>query len=469
MPLLDNFRAARWLRTANLVLQAILFLTLFAGLNYVARNPGWREDPWRIDLTHYRRFSLSPETLAYLRALAAPIRVIVTLPETDAPADLRGLLREYAFATEANPGGRITVEYLNVDLNRREAEQLGLERPGEVALLCDDRRQVLPFADLYTYRNRRRAAFDGEARLTQAVLEVSSPERKTVYFLAGHQELQPDDTDPNLGLSLAADILRERGYQVRTLDLSISRDIPDDASVLIAARPRSAYSPREQELLRRYLTAREGRFILLAAPGTRPGLGRLLADWGVILDDDVVADVGAANLTEDGDLIVRDFAVHPATAALLGGSFEPRLRLGAARTVRIDTAFAAANGLDDVVLASLGGGPAGPAGLAVAAAHAAPRDNLPFSVRNGRLVVIGSGDLFDNARIARQGALDFLLGCVNWMADRDRELNIPARPLERFQLSLTARELQNLRYSLMFAVPGAAALLGLIVYWTRRS
>lgn len=466
MPLLDSFRTARWFRTANLVLQAILFLTLFGGLNYIARNPGWREDPWRIDLTHYRRFSLSPETLAYLRALTAPVRIIVTMPETAAPADLRGLLREYAFATEANPSGRITVEYLNVDLNRRSAEQLGLERPGEVALLCDDRRQVLPFDDLYLYRRQQRAAFDGEARLTQALLEVSSPERKTLYFLVGHQELQPDDTDPNLGLSLAADVLRERGYQVRTLDLSASREIPDDASVLIAARPRAAYSPREQELLRRYLSAREGRLILLAAPGTRPGLPRLLADWGVILDDNVVADADGASLTEDGDLIVRDFAAHPATAALLGGSFQPRLRIGSARTVEVNTPFAAANGLDDVVLASLP--PAG-SGLAVAAAHAAPRDNLPFSVRNGRLIVIGSGDLFDNARIARQGALDFLLGCVNWMADRDRELNIPARPLERFQLSLSARELANLRYSLMFAVPGAAALLGVIVYWTRRS
>ncbi|HEY3755067.1 MAG TPA: GldG family protein [Opitutaceae bacterium] len=466
MRFFESIRAARWLQTANLISQAILFLTLFAGLNYVARNPGWREDPLRIDLTHYRRFSLSPETLAYLRALGSPVRIVVTSTEAAAPADLKGLLREYSFATEANAAGRITVEYLNVDLNRRAAEQLDLERPGVVALLCADRRQVLPFDSLYTYRDRQRLAFDGEARLTQAVLEVSSPERKTLYFLTGHQELQPDDTDPNLGLSLAADALRERGYEVRTLDLSATHDIPEDASVLVSARPRSEYSAREQELLRRYLSAREGRMILLAAPGTRPGLARLLADWGLMLDDGVVTDSKPGDLTEDGDLIVRRFAAHPATTALLNGSFEPRLRLGSARTIQVDSTFANANGLEDTVLAWL---PPTKAGLAVAAAHAAPRDNLPFSVRNGRFLVIGSGDLFDNARIARQGALDFLLGCVNWMADRDRELNIPARPLERFQLSLSDRELQNLRYSLMFAVPGAAALLGLIVYWTRRS
>jgi hypothetical protein len=35
---LQSFRAVRWLRTLNLVLQAFLVLTLFGGLNYLARN-----------------------------------------------------------------------------------------------------------------------------------------------------------------------------------------------------------------------------------------------------------------------------------------------------------------------------------------------------------------------------------------------------------------------------------------------
>ncbi len=54
------------------------------------------------------------------------------------------------------------------------------------------------------------------------------------------------------------------------------------------------------------------------------------------------------------------------------------------------------------------------------------------------------------------------------VVDRDAQFNIPARPIERFQLSLSAGELAKLRYSLLLALPGVAALLGLIVYWTRR-
>jgi hypothetical protein len=67
------------------------------------------------------------------------------------------------------------------------------------------------------------------------------------------------------------------------------------------------------------------------------------------------------------------------------------------------------------------------------------------------------------------GVLNILLGAVNWTADRDAELNIPARPIERFQLSLSAAELHKLRYTVLIALPGAAFLLGLAVTWTRRT
>ena len=56
------------------------------------------------------------------------------------------------------------------------------------------------------------------------------------------------------------------------------------------------------------------------------------------------------------------------------------------------------------------------------------------------------------------------------MVDSDTQLNIPARPIERFQLSLSAaRASRTCATASCSALPGAAALLGLIVYWTRRT
>lgn len=497
MSAFDSFRAARWVRTANLIFQAILFLTLFAGLNYLANNHGWREDPWRFDLTRYRRYSLSPETISYVKELSSPVRIIVTVAEEAAPPDLRGLLREYAYATEANPDGKVTAEYLDVDLHRREAQLLNVDQANVVVLLCGDKRRVLSIDDLYRYENQQRHEFQGEQGITAAILDVSSAGRKKIYFLVGHAEMQPGDVDPVRGLSSARELLRQRNFDVGTLDLSSVRGIPDDASLLIGVAPKSPYSASEQELLRHFLGAGDGRLILFLAPGYRSGLENLLADWGVTVDDDVLHDSGADNVTEDGDFIITAFSPHPVTQALLHSSYKARLRMGPARSVRPDAARAAANGLETATLAATspsawgevnyrvrgaaayspnvdirplpGMVPPDRLGVAVASERVAARDNLPFSVRTGRLVLFGTGDLIDNARIANEGVEDIFLGAIKWTVDRDTQLNIRARPIERFQLSLTARELENLRYCLMFLLPGAAAFLGLIVYWTRRT
>jgi hypothetical protein len=95
--------------------------------------------------------------------------------------------------------------------------------------------------------------------------------------------------------------------------------------------------------------------------------------------------------------------------------------------------------------------------------------NLPLSVKGGRLAVLGTGDLVTNARIINPGNLNLFLATVNWTVDRDIQLNIPARPIQRFQLALSAEELGHLRLVLLFGLPGCIALIGVIVYWTRRN
>jgi hypothetical protein len=490
MPPFESFRAARWVRLANLVLQAVLVLSLFAGLNYVAGN-----HPGRFDLTQYRRFTLSPETVAYLRDLNRPVQIVVTTAEEKVTPELRGLLREYVYATEGNANSQITVRYLDIYLFRSEAERLGLTEPDVIWVRCGDKPRVLRMNELYRVQNGERQAFQGEETITSAILDVSNPKPKKIYFLVGHGELSPDDADGTRGLSLASEQLRQRNFEVATLQLGPDHPVPDDASLLIAVAPQSPFSPFEQELLRQYLRARAGKLMLFLAQGFPHGLDSLLQDWGVTADDDLVHDTGAENVTEDEDLLIQYFPPHPITQALI--NYKIALRVGRARTIRPDAGRAAANGLNVVTLAATSPTawgqvnyrrrdaaaipsnvdirpqattlPPNRLSLAVAAEPVTVRDNLPFTVPRGRLVVFGTGDLIDNIRFANAGVLNILLGAVNWTVNSDTQLNIPARPLERFQLSLSAAELRNLRYSLMFGLPGVAALLGLAVYWTRRS
>ncbi len=487
----DSFRSARWIRTLNLVLQAILFLTLFSGLNYLARN-----HPSRFDLTKHRRFSLSPETLSYVQQLTRPVKIVATLSEENDNPEVRGLLREYANATAANSAAKIEVRYLDVYQNRREAEALGLEQSDVILLLCGDKRRVLTLTELYRYKDKQREAFQGEQALTAALLDVSSPERKKIYFLAGHGELRPDDPDPTRGLSEASAQLRIRNFDVDGLDLAVTRKIPADASLLISVAPQSRYSPAEQELLREYLRTNAGRLLFFAAPGFPHGLEDLLLDWGILIDDDLILDTGPENISDNGDLVIWAFdKTHPITQTLI--NYQLKLVLGRTRSVRPDPGRSNGNGLNTLTLAATsktawgevsyrdlnrlpqfnrgidisplpGMDPEGRLGLIVASERLAVRDGLPFSVRGGRIVVFGSGELPTNSRLIHAGNQNIFLNAINWTVDRDTQLNIPARPIERFQLSLSADTFLKLRYALLFVLPGLAALLGLAVYWTRR-
>lgn len=493
---LDSFRTARWLRTFNLLLQAVLFLTFFGGLNYLARN-----HPGRFDLTPQRRHSLSPETLSYLRNLAQPVRIVVTLTEdSDNPAiaqayrDMHGLLREYAFATEGDSARKITVQYLDVYQRRRDADQLGIDQPDSIVLICGDRRRTVTLGEIYRVVKGEKKAFQGEQAITAAILDVSSAEKKKIYFLYGHGELSPEDVDPVRGLSTLRDVLRQRNFAVESLNLGNVRHIPSDAALLVAVAPQGKFSPLEQELLRQYLSTAAGRLILLLAPGQPHGLEDLLLDWGLIVDDDLICDTGAQNMTEEGDLLLRLPTPHPVTQALIDYNLQPRI--GPARSVRPDPGRSLGNSLTVTPLAVTsttawgevsyrlntipernpgvdiiplpGMEPRDRLSVVVASERVSVRDNLPFSVRGGRLIVFGTGDLIANNRIADVADQNIFLSAVNWTVDRDAQFNIPARPIERFQLSLSAGELSKLRYSLLLALPGAAALLGFIVYWTRR-
>lgn len=488
----DSFRTARWIRTLNLVLQAVLFLTLIGGINYLAGNHDWG----RFDLTRQRKFSLSAETLSYVKSLPRPVHIVVTMSADDPNPEIRGLLDEYSYASAANPAGRITTEFIDVYQHRRRAEELGVEQTDLILLISGDKRQPVPVDQLYRYRNKERIAFQGEEKITGALLEVASPGREKICFLVGHGELRPEDPDALRGLSALRDQLKVRNFEVESIDLAVTRRIPE-ASLLVAVAPQSRYTPVEQELLRQYLTAKAGRLILLLAPGISAaalGIDELLFDWGVLIYDDLILDTGYENMAENGDLLIYAFQKHPITEAFI--DHQMKLQFGAARTVRPDPGRSQRSGLNVVVLAATsktawgerdyrsgdavqptrgvdtmpmpGTEPPDRLGVIVASERVGVRDNLPFTVPGGKLVVIGTGDLVANGRLDNASLMIFL-NAVNWAVDREGQLSIPARPIEKFQLTLSAGDFQRLRYLLLLAVPGATLVLGLLVYWTRRA
>ncbi len=486
---MSSFASARRRRTAHLLAQAVLVLTLVAGLNYLATRHAWR-----IDLSRHSRHSLSPETRSYLRDLAAPVKIIVTLDDNStedsvaqAFRDIRTLLRDYAEASAVNPAAPVTHEFVDVYKNRAAARKYDVQEPNTIVVLSGDKRRVVHLDEIYRLKNGEKTDFIGEQAFTAAILDVTRAGRQKIYFLAGHGEMDPSDSDPARGLSVLRDELRLRNFELEILDFATARAIPPDAALLIIAAPQGRYSPEAQELLRRHLSTSAGRLLLLLAPGAPHGLDDLLYDWGVLADDVLILDQGPDGRADGGDIIIYPANSGQPVVDFLASN-KIALRFGPSRSIRADPGRSLDPGLTVlplVVTSSTAWGERAyrqrgtpvfdPAtdlpprlGVGTASERATPKGKLPFTVRSGRLVVIGDGDWIANSRLAAGGNAILAFAAVNWLVDRDTQLQLPPRPIEKFQLSLTTAQLGRLRLTLLLALPAATALLGLLVYWNRR-
>lgn len=488
MKTFESFQSNRWIWRVNLALQVLLVFALTAIVNFIAMTFFVRAD-----LTRNRAFSLAPETLANIHELRVPVTIVVTIAGDDdnvelaqAARDVRGLLRQFIYAARESPRGSLRVENVNVFEQRRRAETLGVsDQPNVVLFLAGARRHLVTLRDLYEVTAGRRGRFLGERVFAAALLDVAQNQRPVVYFLKGHGEMRLEDVDPQRGASQLETQLSTRNYDVRSLDLADTRRVPDDASLVVILSPRTPVLLPEQEILRNYLSTRQGRLIVALDPGVDHGLDDLLFDWGILADNVLVIENDPRFRLPGGrDILIQRFAPHPVTQAL--ADFQLRLSMGLVRSVRADPGRPIDDSLEVTELLFTSNESWGevdfrnprpvfdrlrdlPGPVRVATVAERKVDSrLNISLRGGRLIAIGNSDFIANDRIGKAANLTLFLNAVSWALERDTELNIPARPVEQLQLTLSQEQLTLARVSIV-AGPGLlVALLGLAISFARR-
>lgn len=487
----DEFRHARWFKALNRTTQILLAVILVMALNYIASVQFTRSD-----LTHNHRFSLSAETLAYLRNLSEPVQIIVTRPPDSAPAEARKifghlerLLAEYEYAGRRGGEKFIQTEFINVYRQTDRAEDLvqdfGIhpERENAIIVASGDHYREILGPELYKV-DRGESFFRGEEAFTSAILAVSQEKPLKLYFTGGHGEMQPSGIDPLRGLSQVTDFLKQRNYAWDILDLVRSPTVPEDAGAVIIAGPQTAFLPLEVQKLRDYLDTRNGRVILLLDPARSHGLDDLLYDWGVLSDDMLVLDPSEDFVAAGGDMLVSRFAEHPITQLLIDS--QQRVLFGLSRPVRPDPGAR----FDDrlTVTPLLGSSPdswgernyrqnveqrfdeatdlKGPVPLGVVSERSAA-SGLGLDIPGGKLVVFGNTVFLSNSRFNTAANKILFHNLLNWILDRESLLNIPPRPIGDYQITVSRSELGGIFLRLLW-VPGIVALTGFLIAIFRR-
>jgi ABC-type uncharacterized transport system involved in gliding motility auxiliary subunit len=445
----------------------IAALAIAVGVNYVGSRQNKR---W--DLTANRQNSLSEQTVKVLQGLQGPVKFTVFDRQTEFDR-FRNRLNEYTYHSS-----NVSVEYIDPDTRPVVAKEYEIQQYGTVVIEYGTKRE--------------RVTSDSEQDLTNGVIKALSTMERKVYFLQGHGEKEPNDTERD-GYSALSGMLRRDNYMVERLVLAQQKEVPADATVVIVGGPTSDILPAELDMLRAYL-GRAGKIMVLidppigGAPKALPNVEALLMEWGVTLGNNVVVDVsGATNepsiavaATYPQHAITEQFAtltIYPVARtvdAVMGGPHTPTTIVETSRASWAESNFASLS--TGVAMDAATGDKAGPLPVAVAvssgaasappAEPGAPAANEPKP--ETRVVVFGDSDFATNAYAGVPGNPNLFANAVNWLAQQENLIAIrPTESADR-RVTMTPRQ-QTLAFlaSIVF-IPALVFGAGVFTWWRRR-
>lgn len=471
----------------------LIALLILIGVNFILARQNKR---W--DLTAARQYSLAPQTIRLLESLESPIRMLVFAQDLDFPR-YRDRLEEYSYTSS-----QLEVEYIDIDKNPARARQYEVQAYGTIVLEYDGRVE--------------RVGSDEEQDVTNALIKVIEGEEQNVYFVQGHGEKSPDDSE-RTGYSGLRDALRLDNLSVQTVIIAQTGAVPPDASVLVVAGPTTDYFPGEIDILRDYLESGGKALFLLdpaddvdAGDSDQANLIALAAEWGIEVGSNVVVDVsGMGQLLGTGPTVplASQYPPHPITA-----DFQLLTAFPMARSVtpvsggvdgRVAETFAetspqswAETSLDELAAGEVSAGdddPPGPISIGAAVAEAvdvtdplasstpdAPaseaEENGPdagdtaadtdTASREARIAIIGDSDFASNAALGTQGNRDLALNTINWLAEQENLIAIRPREPEDRRITVTAIQQRNIFWLSFLIIPGAVIGAGVYTWWRRR-
>jgi ABC-type uncharacterized transport system involved in gliding motility auxiliary subunit len=308
-----------------------------------------------------------------------------------------------------------------------------------------------------------------------AILGVTRERERVVYFVTGHGERSPNDTDRKGGYSIATRTLEEDLFKVRELPLVGPAGVPADATVVVIAGPRKEFLADEIAQLEAYVE-RGGDLLLLIDPESPRSIGALATRFGITPLDEVVVDPERRLAAGEGVTLLVS-GLEP--SFLISGTLEAPPVFSYAR------ALAVARDVEPAPISFLRSGAAsyavapggaderrvGPVGArTLGAAVFGGRSSDGGSGRPGRVVVYGDADFASNGVIEFLGNKDLLVNSVNWLARDDSLISARAQQKELGREQFFVTEVQGRMAFWLAAVaqPAFFLALGIAVLLRRR-
>jgi ABC-type uncharacterized transport system involved in gliding motility auxiliary subunit len=467
---LERFSRRQLAAEANAAVFIVALIGVVGLVNYIANR---RHYQW--DLTKNQRYTLSNFSKSVVNKLADKVEVTAFIPKPGPFTQQFGQMRQQAqdlLDQYQAVNDRINWKFVDPLFDRATATAKGIK--------------TAPTLLFETAGKREEATDVSEKGVTAAFLKLATGQKKKIYFLQGHRELDPDDFQPETSIANIKQELTDEQHDVAKLTLlGKTKAIPADASALVVAGPKYPLRPDETQAIQDYLN-NGGHVLLLVGPAPKsPDSNDLLKPWGVKVGTDRVVDEGLtiagannapAVMSYEPQDITKDLkstvtlypaarSVTPITPAPPGLTVTPLMK--SSQQSWAETNLKAPPSLDSKDLP-------GPVTMGVAVTKdlsgPAPTGNKASgrTQKIARLVVLGSADMAANYLTqALRGNTYLVANAINWLAEDDALVNIPPKDETPQNITMTDPQ-RRVVSTTVYALPLAALLMGIIVWWKRR-
>jgi ABC-type uncharacterized transport system involved in gliding motility auxiliary subunit len=276
----------------NTFVFTLVVLGILVALNYLTVRHTKR---W--DLTKNQRYSLSDQTKKVLQNLKEDVNVTYFQKTEDMPQG-QERLKPYLATTS-----HLKASFVDPLKNPARARELDVTS--------------VPTLVLERGTHKEKVTTDSEQDLTNAFIKVTRDVKKTVCFVEGEGERDPEDTR-ELGYSSAKSALSRSQYDVKKFLLLREGKIPADCTVVVVAGPEKDLLPQAIDPLRDFVKA-GGKALIMVEPEFKesyPNLTGLLKEWNIETAKDVVVDAsGIGQLFGAGPItpIAAQYPYHEIT------------------------------------------------------------------------------------------------------------------------------------------------------------
>ena len=449
-------------------LSVLVVLAILVAINYIGSKQNKR---W--DLTANKQFSLSDQTRNVLQKLDAPLQIKVF---SDAFPQYKDRLTEYTYASK-----NVSIDYIDPEKRPTAVGSAQIQPPLTITL---------------DYKGRsERVTSDAEQDVTAGIIKVVQGGTKKVYFVQGHGEKDFTSGDRD-GYKSIGDSLNQENYKSDKLVLAQAGAVPDDASVVIVAGPKTDFFPAEIKTLKDYLD-KQGKLLLMLDPPEKadsapfPNLIALAHDGGMDVGNDVVVDVSGMGQLIGTDLsvpVAANYPSHPITQRFrlltafpfarsvtsVSGGVNGHIAQSFVETSQRSWAESDVKGLltsGKVSFNASSGDKQGPISLAAAVSasgDAAPGAAADAAKRETRVAVFGDSDFASNAWLGVQGNRDLFLNTVGWRSQQENLMSIRPKEADDRRVTMTRAEQTNVALASVFLIPGLVFAAGIYTWWRRR-